>query len=436
MLYKLRSIRERVKADDLTRHSTMMVAFGLVAGAFSYLYQLSMGILLTPAQYGTLFSLTSLLAIIMILSQSFQTSITKFVSRFKAQNNLGRINYLWKFSLKRAFLLGLGLFLALAGLTPLLSRFLNIENGWYFIILFLSFILAFALPVNWGILGGLQRFLPLGFSTALWAFLKFFIGILLVYLGLGIYGGLLPLPLAYFIVFSITLLFLKDLPTAGNQKCEVSGLFSYTGLTFLAILSFTMLTNIDVILVKHYLSPDNAGNYSAISVLGRIALYAPAGVAIAMFPKTSSLFEIGGSYRLLVRKAILYTLLLSGGVVIVYWFFPEFIVSFVFRGKYSLATAFLFKYGLAMFFFALSFLTLNYLLSLNQTKIAYPLLAAMILELGLITLFHSSIGQIVNIMLISGITCLVFMIPFYLKARNAIHLNVPSARQQNEDFDF
>jgi O-antigen/teichoic acid export membrane protein len=415
MLYKLSSIKQRVKADDMTRHSTMMVTFGLVAGFFNYLYQLSMGILLTPAQYGTLFSLTSLLAIVMILSQSFQTSATKFVSKFKAQNNLGGINYLWKFSLKRTLLLGLGLFLALAMLTPLLSRFLNIENEWYFIILFFSFILAFALPINWGVLGGLQRFLPLGFSTALWAFLKLSIGVLLVYLGLGVYGGLLPFPLAYFIVFLITLLLLKDLSTAGNQKCEVSGLFSYTGLTFLAILSFAVLTNIDVILVKHYLTPEGAGNYSAISVLGRIALYAPAGVAIAMFPKTSSLFEIGGSYHLLMRKATLYTLILGGGVVILYWLFPEFIVSFVFQGKYSPVTPFLFKYGLAMFFFALSFLIFTYLLSLNQTKIAYSLLAAMILELGLITLFHSSIGQIVNIMLISGVACLIFMIPFYLK---------------------
>ncbi len=411
---RLSLIKQRAKADDLTRHSTIMVAFGLAAGAFNYLYQLAMGMLLTPAQYGILFSLTSLLTITMIMSQAFQTSITKFTAKFNAQNNPGGVSYLWKFSLRRTILLGSVLFLILTGLTPLISGFLNIDNGWYLVVPFSSLILAFALPVNWGVLQGLQRFLPLGFSAALWALLKLFLAILLVYLGLEIYGGLIAFPLAYFIVFLVTLLSLKDLARGGNQKSELGGLFSYTGLTFLAIFSFAVLTNIDVILAKHYLSPESMGNYSAISVLGRIVLYAPAGVAVAMFPKTSGLFEVGGKTRFLLRKAAIYTLLIGGGVAIVYLLCPHFIVGSLFGDKYPLATPFLFKYGLAMFFFALSFLVVNYSLSLNQAKIAYPLLVVIILELGLISLFHSSITQIVNVVLLCGIISFVSVIPFYL----------------------
>jgi len=417
MLGKLTLIREGLKADGMARHGSMMAFFGLAGGFFSYLYQLTMGMLLTPVQYGILFSLTSLFAIIMIASQAIQTSLAKFTSKFRAENSLGKINYLWRFSLKRSLLFGAALFLVLALLTPLFSRFLNIDNQLYPFILFSSLILAFAIPVNYGALQGLQRFFPLGFSTSLWAFLRFAIAVSLVYLGFKLYGGLLPFLLANIIVFLITLSFLRDLGRVGNEKCEVSGLFSYAGLAFLAIFAFAVLTNIDVVLAKHYLSPENAGNYSAISVLGRIALYAPMGVAVAMFPKTSELFEMGRGQRSVLRRAMLLTLLLAGGVVIIYWLFPDFIVNLLFGSKYLFATPYLFKYGLAMFFFALSFLFMSFFLSRNQTKVAYALLSAMLIELVLIIFFHASIAQIVDIMLISGALCLAFMLPFYLRVR-------------------
>ena len=417
MLGKLTLIRDGLKADGMARHGSMMAIFGLLGGFFAYLYQLSMGIMLTPVQYGMLLSLTSLFAIIMIASQAIQTTLAKFTSKFRAENSLGKINYLWRFSLKRTLVFGAALFLALALLTPLFSRFLHIDNQLYPIVLFSSLILAFAVPANLGVLQGLQRFFPLGFSTSFSAFLRFAIGASLVYLGFKLYGGLIPFLIANIIVFLITLSFLKDLDRAGNEKCEVSGLSSYTGLAFLAIFAFAVLTNIDVVLAKHYLSPENAGNYSAISVLGRIALYAPMGVAVAMFPKTSELFEMGRGHRSILRKAMLLTLLLAGGVVIIYWLFPDFIVNLLFGGEYPLAIPYLFKYGLAMSFFAISFLFLSLFLSRNQTKVAYAFLSAMLIEIGLIIFFHASIAQIVDIMLISGTLCLVFILPFYLRER-------------------
>ena len=409
------ALKQRMKTDDMTRHGTIMVVFTLVAMSFVYIYQLAMGMLLTPAQYGTLLSLLSLFAIISVFSQTIQTSISKFTSKFKVQNRPGGIKYLWKFSLKRTLLLGSAMFLVLAMLSPLISGFLNIDNDWYFILLFSALLLYFTVPANLGVLQGLQRFVPLGFSHALINFLRLSIGVLLVYLGFGLYGALLGIPLAILIGFIVSLSFLRDVARGKNEKVEVRGLFTYAGSALLAIFAFSVLTNIDVVLAKHYLSPENAGNYSAISVLGRIVLLAPMGVAVAMFPKTSDLFETGRAHRPLLLKAMSFTILLVGAVVIVYWLFPDFIVNLLFGGKYPFAIPYLFKYGLAMGLFAISFLLLNYFLSLNQTKVALPFLGAMILELVLIAFFHSSIAQLVDIMLISSIACLALVLPFYLK---------------------
>ena len=249
------------------------------------------------------------------------------------------------------------------------------------------------------------------------SFLTVAVGALLVYLGFGVEGGLAAFPLAYVVVLLLSFFFLRNLSRAGNERVAITGLGSYTGLTLLAILAITMLTNVDVVLAKHYLSTTDAGNYSAISVLGRVALYAPLGVATAMFPKTSELFERGGDYRRVFLKAMLIALLIAGGVVLVYGLFPQFITQFLFGNKYPLATPYLLTYGLAMALFALSFVTMRYFLSINQTKVAYSLLGAMLLQLALIALFHSSIAQLVNIMLICSIVCIISMLPFYLRHR-------------------
>ncbi|OGO21377.1 MAG: hypothetical protein A2144_03795 [Chloroflexi bacterium RBG_16_50_9] len=399
----------------MLQHGLMMVVFNILMGVFNYLYQLSMGIMLTPAQYGTLYSLIALFTIITVLSQTIQTSITKFASRSKGRGKPGEVAYLWRASMKWTLLAGLATFGFLALLSPWLLRFLSIDNYWYALILFAALITAFAQPVTNGTLLGLQRFLPLGFSGVLSTFSKLVLAVIFVRLGFGIYGGLLPYLLSALIIFFVTMYFLRDVGRVKREKVQLGELFQYAGLALLAITSFMMLTNLDVILVKHYLSPESTGNYSVVSVLGKIAMFIPAGIVVAMFPKTSELFENGGSHRPVLVRSIIFTLILSGAVVIAYYLFPDFITNLLFRGRYPLAGPYLFKYATAMMFFALSFLLMNYLLSLNRTRVAYSLLGALLLQVVLIVFFHSDIAQIVNMMLISGIASLVFMIPFYFK---------------------
>jgi O-antigen/teichoic acid export membrane protein len=418
MLNNLALIKDKVIIDDMTRHGIMMVAFAVIGAFLSYMYQLAMGWLLTPEDYGIVISLLALLVIVSVFSSTIETTVTKFVSKESVGNKLGRVNYLWKFTLKRTLLLGLAIFAVLALFSPLISSFLNIGNNWYPIIIFLSLVLTFGVSANYGTLRGLQRFLALGISGTLGACLKLAIAVGLVYMGFKVSGALLSVALAAVIAFFVSIYFLRDLPKVGNEKVEVRGVRSYTGLAFLALLAFAVLTNIDVILAKQYLSAVDAGNYAAISVIGKLAFFIPGGIAIAMFPKTSHLFEVGGVHRLVLRKAILLTLLLAGVVVIIYWLFPQFVVNILFMGKYPDAIPYLFKYGLAMAFFAVSSLLMFYFLSLNRTRVAYLLIGAVLLQLCLIILFHSSIGQIVNVMLICGASCLVLILPFYLKVRN------------------
>ena len=212
---------------------------------------------------------------------------------------------------------------------------------------------------------------------------------------------------------------LRNLRRLGKERIELGGVGSYAGLSLLAIFAITVLTNVDVVLAKHYLAPTDAGSYAIISVLGRIAFYAPIGIALAMFPKTSESFENGGNHQRLFFRAGSLTLIVVVIICVIYALFPDTVIRFLFSDKYALVAPHLFRYGLGMSFFALSYLAMSYFLSLGKTMVAYPLLAVMFLQVGLIGLLHSSIAQLVNIMLICGSVSLVLMFPFFLKRRTS-----------------
>jgi O-antigen/teichoic acid export membrane protein len=149
-------------------------------------------------------------------------------------------------------------------------------------------------------------------------------------------------------------------------------------------------------------------------VLGKIVLFAPGGIAIAMFPKTSELFEVKGKHLDLLFKALLLTLFISGGAVLAYYLYPSFVVNIIFGDKYLFTTPYIARYGLAMAFFALTGLLMNYSLSINRMNIAYFLALTAFLEIVLIAMFHSSIGEVVDVMLACGALSLV-SIGIYLR---------------------
>jgi O-antigen/teichoic acid export membrane protein len=401
----------------MARDSFIMVGAGLASSLFAYLYQLFMGIVLPLDEYGVLLSLTSLFVIIGVLTQTITFVAAKSTSGLAVEGRLGAVNYLWQSLTKRTIIIGVVAFGIAAAVSPLVSRFLNIGSPLYFMLIFCTLIFAFALAANWGVMQGLQRFSPLGLSQALWGFARFALGAMLVYAGFGLVGGLAAFPLSYVLVLGVTFLLLRNLSQGGNEKVRVNGVSSYAWFILLAVFAITMLTNFDVVLAKHYLPSEDAGSYSIISVFGRIAFYAPAGIGLALFPKSAVAYDRGGNHRRLFLIAVWLTLATVVVICLGYALLSAHVIGFHFTDRYSEAIPYLFKYGLGMSFLAISSLVMTYFLSFGKTAVAYPLLAAMILQVALIGFFHSSIDELVNIMLISGTVSSVLILPFYWRVK-------------------
>ncbi len=393
----MKIFKDRIEKSMFIKDTMIMMTAMGFSNFFNYLYQLSMGRLLTPIEYGELFSLLSLFYIFSVFFTTVNTSITKFTSIYKINNEYGKIKTILVRASKSLALIGGLIFLGVVILSPYISKFLKIDNPLLVVILFASVPFGFVLPVYQGILRGLQRFGALGISASSWSLFKLFFGVLLVLLGFGVVGGISGVFLAHIFSLFITLFFLRDLlKVEGDEGINLRDIVNYSSLAFLAIFAYTTMWNIDVILVKHYLSPLEAGQYSAISVLGKIALFAPGAVGMVIFPKTAEMHEKGEEHFHVLLKGLALTLMISGGIVLVYALFPKFIITFIYGEKYLSVAPYLWRYGLAMMFLALLNVIMNYALSINRTKIFYPLLVGVFIEIITLYYFRTSIESIIN----------------------------------------
>ena len=410
----------------MARHGAVMAGSGLAVNFFSYLYQLAMGALLPPVQYGILFTFTSLLVIVSVFSQSISATVARLTSQLRINRSLGQVNYLWRWSLRRTIYLGMASFAILVGLSPLICRFLRIGNQSYAIILFSSLAVAFVLSASWGTLQGLQRFWALGSSQTLHAASKLLLGVLFVSLGLGVGGGLAAIPLSFLLAFGLSIFSLRDLNRVVSRKTDVEGLAAYAGLAALAILGITILVNGDMLLAKHYLGHEDAGTYSAVAVLGRIAFYAPWGITWALFPKTAEAQQSGASTSRPFLRALLLTALMAGAVVSLFALFPETVMRLLFGDEYLGGAPYLFRYSLGMAALAVSFLVVSYALSLGRTAVVYSALLAAALQVSLMVVFHARLGQLVDVVLASGLASLVLMAPFCFTGKRRVQCKQPS----------
>jgi O-antigen/teichoic acid export membrane protein len=400
-----------IKDKGFIRDSFIMIVASLLAGFFNYLYQLSMGRLLPPEDYGVLISLLSLLYIFSMISMTINTSAAKFSSVYKVRGEYGKIKVMLFKASRGLSLLVLLLVAILLILSPYIAAFLDVDP-FLVLVLILAIPPLLILPLPQGILRGLQRFVVLGTTNVSPAVVKFLVGVSLVLLGFGVFGSLVGAVVAPVLGVILAFVFLRGIIglDSSSDSIELRDMLRYSGFAFVALFCYNTMWNVDVVLVKHYFTPFETGLYSAVSILGRIILFASAAIPMVVFPKASDMYEAGGKHFHMLLKGLVLTFLISGGILLAYLLFPDKIVMTIFGEGYAGAIPYLSKYGLVTFFFSLTGLLVSYSLSINQHGTAIPLFIFLVAEVLLIS-YCSTISEVINMMIIiSLLTCITMLV--------------------------
>jgi len=242
-------------------------------------------------------------------------------------------------------------------------------------------------------------------------------------------GAIFAFALSGFIPLLLSFYLLRNLP-AEKTPVPLSGLFSYSKPVFLTLVCLAIFSNIDVILVKHFFPATEAGYYAAAALFGRLVFFVAGPIASVMFPKVSDLMEKGLDYFSVLKKALALVFLISSAASLAFLLVPTWFILPLFGQAYLPAASLLFLFGLSMLFYALSNMLVVFCLSVQRYFFLPNLFFFSALEIVLIYLFHSSLIQVLQVMLVSFALLFFSLLPGLYRFRNAKPISaVPPVQQ-------
>lgn len=400
-----------MRLDNFTKNNIIMFIGTSIGSFFSLLYQLVMVRLVSKDTFASLNSLLSLLAIISVPYVAFTIMVTKHISCNDARKKDELLKAIWRKLFIHAFFFSSAVFVLIIFLSSSLVNFLHLESLNSIIILAAIFFLSGIITVVTGGLQGLERFSSLSVIIVTAGFTRLLFSVILVKrfpdsLEAALLGALSSVCVSVFLgIWPLRFLFRGK----SNQRVDLKPLYVYIFPTFLVLLSFAMLTNIDMVLVKHFFLKE-AHIYSIAQLIGKIILFIPGTIYIVMFSRVCRLYAVNENSTKILKRSLLFTTILSLLVVIVYNLYPRLLFGILVGPLQEQPIMLARVLSLVMFFYALSNILFYYQLSIESYSFIKSLVLVAILQIILISSFHKTLLSVAFSMLFSSF--LIFILNF------------------------
>ncbi len=385
VLDKIKGLNRAVIGGSLL----LLITFNIF-NALNFLYHFAMARLLSIADYGILATLFSIIYIFSILTESFQTVITRYSSR---EADGGKLKNIILRSFKRASKTGFFIFiLYLAAAFPL-SFALKI-NYWLMALNGIIIFLALFSPITRGIMQGRKMFNALGLNMIIESGTKFILALVLVVIGWKVYGAILATIVGGIVAIALSFFALKKILRAKEGTANLSDIYAYSMPVFVTIFAILVFYSLDLIIAKIVFSPDVAGYYAIASMLGKIIFFGTEPISKAMFPLSAEdKSKKGKSAKNVFVNALGILMFCIISALLVYYFFPEIVVR-IYSGRYIPESAsILFYVALATSLLSLTNLILLYKISTGKLRGYWYFLAFIALEIFMLSYFSNSLMQ-------------------------------------------
>ncbi len=395
-------MRKHIKVlvtHPLISGSIVIFAGTLLGNIANFGFNIYMSRNLAIADYGVVVSIISLMILLAIPVNSIVPAIVNFAGSHMANEEFGLLKALYIRALKIVVVVGVGLLIFFGVFLNEIEVFFNIHEPFVIMLTAVTVLVTYFSTVNTAFLQARLAFNFISFSNFLGSFIKLVFGMGFVILGYRLGGVMVALLLAYLIPFILTFIplrFIFKTTRVTTNELQLKDLILYGIPSSAAMFGITALTSTDILLVKHFFSPTDAGLYAGLSLVGKVIFFFTAPIGTVMFPLIVKKFAKNESYKNTFRIAFLIVLVCSLSVAVFYYEFPEFSILFFLKNVSFLAIKNdLTIYALFTSLYSLVSLLVYYFLSINKTFVYVPVVISAVAQAILIVLFHQSITQVI-----------------------------------------
>ncbi len=394
----------------------MLVGSSLVS-VVNFGYNIAVARMLGPSAFGHAAAAVTLLMLVSAITLSFQLVCAKFVARNEAAAGKAQV---YSALMHRALLVGALLGVSLLLASGYVASYLNLPSRWVVMLLALGIAFYIPLGVKRGGLQGTCSFARLSWNFLLEAFTKFVGAVVLIHLGYGVYGAVAAISLSVVLAFCVPAIppELKVHPAIGLPASFHEGMQA-----IVFFVGQVVINNVDILLVKHFFSSDQAGLYAAIALVGRVIYFASWSVVSAMFPISAGAKPKVENASVLVVPLII-VLCISLLFIVGLGMFPETVLRTIFGSGFHIGlkmNSLMSLYAAATGTYSLAVVLMTYEMSRKIANTGWLQLAVSGAIFGGITLFHHDLREVVVVQLVLMVVLLVIVsLPFFRTHRSSV----------------
>ena len=196
-------------------------------------------------------------------------------------------------------------------------------------------------------------------------------------MGLGVKGAVMASVLA------VVASYLLAKPSPGLHSFQTSGISISSGEGLQAIVFFAgqvVINNFDIVLVKHFFTPDLAGIYAAVSLVGRLVNMCAWSVVNTMFPVSAATRSSDREARPVLFMSLFLVFIILSVLILGLWAIPSVLWRALFGSHFELGNigglaALLILYAITTGIYSLSSVLITYEMSRKIANTSWVQLA-------------------------------------------------------------
>lgn len=406
---------KKIIKHDLVKKGSIFFLGSNIANFLSFIFNLILVRQLTISNYGIYSSLISFVSLFAMPSSAISTVIIRFSTEFFAQKNIKAVAKMYKKFLRFVLIFSLILFSFLSIFSLYISKFLKIDDMLIIILAIGVISFSYIYTVYGAFLQGFLKFEFLSIVSVLSTIFKIVLVLLFLYLGFslrGVFGAILLATIFPIILVNFNLSFLSDKKNNSSENhFSYQKMLNYALPSGLALFFVSSFITSDILLVKHFLTPFEAGKYASIALMGRVIFYFSSpfiAVSLPYFIKKNAINEKSKNNLIL---PIVIIALASLSFSLFYLIFPGFL-SRILLGKdighlYYLSV---FLYGVFMSIYSVLMLLVNFFLSKHGSIIYKPIIFFAFVQVAGIILLHKNFEEIIMVSMLSAAMLLISLL--------------------------
>lgn len=398
----------------------------MAAAVFSYFLNFVYNVYLGRELENSAFATITLIGSFLYLGQVLFTSLSRTVT-YKNAYLLGKyqivISNFWKRVQGVSFKVGIAFTAVWIASSWIISNFFNIDSivpiATFAPVWFLGFVSA----VDMGFLAGQMQFGSLAIVLIFEAVLKLVLSVLFVEMNQE-YWVYLSLPISMVSVAILARFFanrsLKYSETRTSQSVQKfpRKFFFATVANRIAVVAFL---SVDIILAKHFFTPEDAGYYSLISLVGKMVFFAGTMVTSFITPIVAKSEGQKNTSKYAFLQLLIVSILSAGVPAIALTATSSFFLPRLFSQQSVVILPFIGSYLFGIASFAVASNVITYYQAKKSYIFSIAGLLMAVVQITTLILYHADLAQMVLVMQSVGISNLVVVL--------SLHILIPLTRK-------